>query len=572
MNKFFFTIAIILGAAQVCHAQKKGKVEPPEGYISYSTRVNLDNYSTSYSARNTKEPFVLTAIPYGGKYAQIDDGNTPLDMQVTTSEYRYRALMETYRKLYTYDSSDVYFYAPNIFATNASLYEYRVLKNSTEVIKPWSNITNFTASNLQLQDFTKKFAELGGYKTTWDNYLTLELRKKGQTKLVSAASVYWKQAKPALLNIYTSNELNEFLMRTKRAWDLSLSEGEMDKWKKQYPASQIDSATGLPKKLVLEPTENSLIFYLRVNIYKKEALEYQVEQDGKILTDWRANDFDNNIIWLKNLTPGSYILHMRYSAQRHNVADYPFEIKTAWHQTTFFKIIAGGLIAAFFGFIIVLLRLNKQKQRTAEEQSKKAKLGLELKAIHAQLNPHFVFNSLSSIQGLINKNDIAGANRYLATFGNLMRDSLTANDKDMVSLDKEVSMLDTYLALEKLRFGFDYTIQVDKAIHAPETDIPSLLLQPLVENAVKHGVAQMEEKGIIHIDIVREQGNMRVSIQDNGHGFAAGHASNGYGLKLTRERIALLNEILKGQSIAMEVTSNTASGVIITALFKNWWI
>lgn len=557
MNKFFLTITIVIGALVVCHAQKQDEVE-------------LNNYSTSYSARSEKAPFVLTAIPYNGKYDFGD--NAPLDMQVTGAEYRYRALMDIYRKLYTYDSANVYFYAPNIFVTNAPLYEYRVLKNGKEIIKPWTNITNFTAGNLQLQNFTKKFAELGGYKTTWDNYITLELRKKGETKLVSAATVYWKQTKPALLNIYTSNELNEFLAKMKNAWELSLTNAEIAKWKKQYPADEIDSATQLPKKLVLQPTDNNIIFYLRANIYKREALEYQVEQDGKIITDWRANDFDNNIIWLKNLTPGNYTLHMRYSAQRHNVADYPFEIKPAWHQTTFFKIIAGGLIAAFFGFIILAFRLAKQKQKTAEEQSKKAKLSLELKAIHAQLNPHFVFNSLSSIQGLINKNDIAGANLYLSTFGNLMRDSLTGGDKDMVSLDKEINMLETYLALEQLRFGFQYSINVDKAINTSETEIPSLLLQPLIENAVKHGVALLEEKGTIHIDIVKEHNDMAIRIQDNGNGFAITQPVDGYGLKLTKDRITLLNEVLKGQSITFEILSNTSAGIIIQILFKNWWL
>ncbi len=559
MNKTIFAFTLLICSSLISTAQKNAK------------EVELNNYSTSYAARKITDPFVLTAIPYSGKY-EVADKNTPLDMQVTTSAYRYRALTDTYRKLYTYDSAEVYFYAPNVFATNAAQYEFRVLKNGKEVVTPWSGINSFTTGDLQLQSFKKDFAQLGGYKTTWDNYLTVELRKKGSEKLLSAASVYWKQVKPALLDIYTSNELNEFLARLKRSWDLNLSEGEIEKWKKQYPKGEIDSESNLPKKLVLPSSENSVIFYLKANIYKKDALEYQVEQDGKILTDWRPNDFDNNIIWLKNLTPGSFIMRMRYSAQRHNVAEYPFEIKPAWHQTTFFKIIAGSLIAAFFGFIILLFRLSKQKRKMAEEQSKKAKLGLELKAIHAQLNPHFVFNALNSIQGLINNNNIAGANRYLSTFGNLMRDSLTGSDKDKISLDKEINMLKTYLTLEQLRFGFKYVIDIDKAINTSETEIPSLLLQPLVENAVKHGVAALEEKGLIKINFVKENNDMAVRINDNGNGFATSQPSAGYGLKLTKDRVQLLNEVLKGQAITFAISSGNGQGTIVSLLFKNWWL
>ncbi|HVX48915.1 MAG TPA: hypothetical protein VHB48_02120, partial [Chitinophagaceae bacterium] len=341
MKKTFTCLITLLSAFTLCNAQKNG-----EGVV-------LNNYSTSYAAKSNTEPFVLTAIPYGGMYNMFQE-NTPLDLSVSTSDFRYRAQTENYRELDTYDSSEVYFYVPNVFARNAAQYEYRVMKNQKEIITGWSSITHFTKGNLQVEDFKKNFASLGGYKTTWNNYITVELRKKGTSKILSAALVYWKQVKPAISAIYPSSQLNNFLIRLKRPWD-----GKADKenagWQKNHMINNM---------LVLQAPESSLIFYLDADIYKRDALEYQLEQDGKIIKPWQPNDFDNGIIWLNNLSPGEFILRMRFSGQRHNVTSYPFKIKPEWHQTTFFKIIAGGLIAAFFSFIIVLLALGRQKRRT----------------------------------------------------------------------------------------------------------------------------------------------------------------------------------------------------------------
>ncbi|HVX50313.1 MAG TPA: histidine kinase, partial [Chitinophagaceae bacterium] len=204
--------------------------------------------------------------------------------------------------------------------------------------------------------------------------------------------------------------------------------------------------------------------------------------------------------------------------------------------------------------------------------SKKARLGLELKALHAQLNPHFVFNALSSIQGLINKNNIAGANKYLSKFGALMRSSLEAGEKDLISLDKEIEALETYLSLEQLRFGFKYAIHTDAAINPAETDIPALLLQPVVENAVKHGVAGLEEKGQITLSFTRQGNDMLVTVADNGSGFKYDGNNKGLGLKLTRERIHLLNEILKGRPVALSIEEDGQNGAAVCLLLKNWWL
>ena len=283
---------------------------------------------------------------------------------------------------------------------------------------------------------------------------------------------------------------------------------------------------------------------------------------------WQKNEFDGHFIWLKNLPPGEYRLDMRYSIQSQHVTSYSFRIKPAWHQTTAFKLVAGSLIAAFLGFIVLLLRARRQKQLLLAEQQKKEKAETEIKAIRAQLNPHFVFNALNSIQGLINKAEIDKANNYLADFANLMRDVLNGNNNENNELYREIQTLESYLKLEQLRFHFAYKIDTGRIINLSEIQVPSLLLQPLVENAIKHGISVLQDKGKIEIVFIQSNNDLLVRVTDNGKGFDTRHAAQGYGLKLTRQRIALINDMSKTHSIVMDIDTRTGTTVNLT--FKNW--
>lgn len=414
-------------------------------------------------------------------------------------------------------------------------------------------------------------AYLGGYKTELSNDIVVDIRKKGNNEILTSAVVHWEPISPILLNIYTANELNEFLKRLKEYGAMRLSTEEIGKWKKQYAVDQLDEISSLPKKLVVASTDNNLIFYLRAEIYNKDQVEYELVKDKKIIRPWNKNEFDNCFIWLKNLLHGEYLLRIRYSVQRENITEYPFIVETAWYQSASFKIIIGILTATFLGFVIFLILLIKQRQKTVKELSKKVKLQLELKSIYAQLNPHFVFNALSSIQGLINKQDIQGANKYLADFASLMRDSLTNTNKDQTTLNEEIITLETYLKLEQLRFGFKYYVNVNE-INIYDTEIPPLLLQPLIENAVKHGISSLKEKGMVNIDFIRNSNDMIVTIKDNGGGFEYTEELNGYGLKLTRDRIKLLNQILSEQSIELLIDKMSPLGMLVSLTFRKWFL
>ncbi len=176
------------------------------------------------------------------------------------------------------------------------------------------------------------------------------------------------------------------------------------------------------------------------------------------------------------------------------------------------------------------------------------------RSVHAQLNPHFTFNALSSIQGLINNNDIKGANRYLSDFATLVRRSLADSEQPFIPLQRELQTLDTYLTLEQLRFNFTFVIHCSEEVPVATIEVPSLLLQPLVENAVKHGIAALQEKGLIRVEVLRQGDDLVIQINDNGKGFEPGKETPGYGLKLTRDRIRLLNEMAAEEQVLMTIT------------------
>lgn len=257
---------------------------------------------------------------------------------------------------------------------------------------------------------------------------------------------------------------------------------------------------------------------------------------------------------------------MRYINHPEIVWKKTFYVPPNWYQTNTFYLIAGfaaALLLLFFLFLLYRQRLKKEKER-------KAKLNLELRSIRSQLNPHFVFNALGSIQGLINTNEINKANQYLSEFSNLLRDSLKNSDKDFVPLESELKMIKSYLRLEQLRFGFEYKINVDNSLNTSEIQIPSLLIQPLIENAVKHGIAGMRENGKITIDFSKKNKTVYIQINDNGKGFDLNDDSTGYGLKLTRERIHLLNQTHKEEFIAMDIKSVKEQGSNAFLSFKNY--
>ena len=172
----------------------------------------------------------------------------------------------------------------------------------------------------------------------------------------------------------------------------------------------------------------------------------------------------------------------------------------------------GGILLMFF-LAYTLFKSNKQQ--------KLANNLLALKSMRSQMNPHFIFNALNSVNSFIAVNDERNANRYLSEFSVLMRSVLENSDEDFIPFTKEVELLELYVKLEHNRFKekFDYTINIDENINLEDFSIPPMLLQPYIENAIWHGLRYKEEKGVLEIHISKVDVNsISVVIIDDGVG------------------------------------------------------
>jgi two-component system LytT family sensor kinase len=215
---------------------------------------------------------------------------------------------------------------------------------------------------------------------------------------------------------------------------------------------------------------------------------------------------------------------------------------------------------------IFYVRRNAQKQLIAQQKEKDL-AEVQLSAVRSQLNPHFLFNALAGIQNLMNKNEVDQANRYLTKFARLTRNVLKSNE--LINITDEVALLNDYLQMEQLRFGFRYHIETDKTIDADNTEIPAMLLQPFVENAVKHGIAAMGADGKINIEIKREVNSLVLLITDNGKGFDTQTTAEGLGIQLSQRRVALLNKIYTQAPVLLDIQSG-ANGTKITLTLTQW--
>jgi len=222
---------------------------------------------------------------------------------------------------------------------------------------------------------------------------------------------------------------------------------------------------------------------------------------------------------------------------------------------------------AFLAYLgIALLATIKFRAINATKQKEKAQLKLE--AVRSQLNPHFLFNALAGIQTLMNTNQTEQANRYLTRFSRLTRSVLKSTD--LISLDEERNLLDDYLQMEQLRFNFRYEITIDPNLDLHNTEIPSMMLQPFIENAVKHGIASLGSDGRITIAIFRNNDDLTLKIEDNGKGFDTSRSYDGLGFNLSTKRIALLNKIYKKDPILLNMESQ--SGKTIVSIILTKWL
>lgn len=197
---------------------------------------------------------------------------------------------------------------------------------------------------------------------------------------------------------------------------------------------------------------------------------------------------------------------------------------------------------------------------------------LQLRSLRTQMNPHFIFNALNSVNNFISKSDERAANKFLSDFSKLMRMVLDHSQQDFISFEEEMQLLQLYLKLEHLRFRdkFEYTFTQDEDLNK-QIEIPPMLIQPFVENAVWHGLRYKAEKGVLLVDVAAAEDHILVTVQDNGIGRDRSKElktknQNQYrstGLRNAQERIQLINQ-LYGKSYELSVENAHDDGDVGT--------
>lgn len=232
---------------------------------------------------------------------------------------------------------------------------------------------------------------------------------------------------------------------------------------------------------------------------------------------------------------------------------------------------------SLIGVLVLLTVLIVFIFRTLKKvQIKNKKIALQ--SLRREMNPHFIFNSLNSVNHFIAMNNELEANQYLTKFSKLMRGVMENSTEDFIPFQQELDLLQNYLALEKTRFSdkFDYEIEFDENLNMHSLQVPGMLVQPFLENAIWHGLRYRTTKGFLKLSFEKDDQNLKIIIEDNGIGIEESkkqkteHQKNreGRGMKNTLERITLLND-LYNRDIQCKITDKkTEPGVLVEVSYK----
>jgi tetratricopeptide (TPR) repeat protein len=228
-----------------------------------------------------------------------------------------------------------------------------------------------------------------------------------------------------------------------------------------------------------------------------------------------------------------------------------------------FKLQRNQLVLASVGVIFLLVvALGVFYFRQSRINAMHEKLLVQQRLFRSQMNPHFIFNSLSIVQNFIVKHDDAKASIYLSRFSELVRSILNNSSQEQITLEEELATIGNYLALQKVRFSdqFDYELEVDDSLDPESTFVPPMLTQPFIENAIEHGIRNLGSKGKIDVRFIRRDDKILLEIEDNGIGREKAQellrqrdkTHKSLATAITMERITVLNRKLK-RKITMEI-------------------
>lgn len=319
-----------------------------------------------------------------------------------------------------------------------------------------------------------------------------------------------------------------------------------------FQSIEINGTEQLSKshQIILTGRNKIILAFGSINLTSSPAMySYMLEGLDKEWQDARST----NVVY-ESLSRGDYVFKLRTrkpTSDWSQTIEYKILVKaTLWEQPLFYIILS--VILAGIVIVLIIWRKNIQiKRQDIEHQL----VLLEQRALQAMMNPHFIFNSLGSIQSYLLQNKPSEASQYLSQFARLIRQNLNASNTAMIKLQEEINRLKNYLDLEQMRMEkkFDYFIKVDDAINPQFIMIPSMVIQPFVENSIWHGIHNIPHQGEIQISFkMNDNKSVRIIVTDNGSGIKrngnegmnrGNHLAKG--MAMTRKRLELLGRKYK---------------------------
>lgn len=473
--------------------------------------------------------------------------------------------------LYVAYSDNLYYYTPTIKKViidkdSISIYGIDIKKGSNDNI--WIGTTQNGVYLINKSDVKKHYSIINGLSGNTcrrifiDNNSVYVLTENGLDKINATNDSVFSITKAYGINNLT---FYDFYVSNTKIYLLS-NEGVLS-IPKNYENAFINPSLFFTKTLYdgnidIKPNEkisynnNSLQFNFQLLSYirsKNTILKYRLIG---LDSNWNQIAPQINFLKFNNLPHGDYNLQLL--AENKIKVEFPFSISKPFWLTWWFI-----FIEIIFGLLLIYLTIQITQFRLRKKQIFKEKLILsQLTALRSQMNPHFLYNVLNSLQGLIYSKKINEAGTYVSKFSDHLRYTLNMSDKQQVTIKEEIESLNIYLELEKLRFGDDFIYQLIKNSDVNDySKIPALIVQPFVENAVKYGL--LNKKGDKKLFLLFENinNNIKVTIQDNGIGRAASYKINekrkdkpsSFATIAIYSRIELINRQRK-QEIKIDIT------------------
>lgn len=326
------------------------------------------------------------------------------------------------------------------------------------------------------------------------------------------------------------------------------------------------------------------------NVFNKDYGTIGILRFGELGSDMLQYSYKKNpYLWksIKSLNPenAAYIIidngmpggkeqdiYLRYDSQPETINKITIRVKQRPFLIPWGKVAMLSIVLLAVGGIWFYFRERRNKQKLVALKHKSEETEAQLLLLSGQLNPHFLFNSLNAIQGTFNSSP-EKANTYIGNVAKFMRDVMDNGRKEFISLQEELQLEADYLRLEQERVSFSYSINVAAEISPAMIDFPPLLLQPILENSIRHAFNRELASPTIVINIFGHENTLQIEITDNGcSSWDSITACEGHGLSLIRKRIAIYNQRLENMPIQMKINFQEGTGTITNFTLQNWLV